>query len=64
MSQNDEKDDFLSVRQLAERWSMAPLTIRRMIYSGKLPAYRIQTSGTQPSVRIKLSDVIDHEENR
>jgi excisionase family DNA binding protein len=59
-----ENNAMMTVNELAQRWSMAPLTIRRLISSGKLPAYRILLSGPQRAVRIKLSDVIDYEETR
>ena len=60
----DDMNKMLTVRELADRWSMAPLTIRRLIDSGKLPAYRIQLSRRQRAVRIRLDDVFQYEEMR
>lgn len=59
-----DSQKMLTVRELAERWSVAPLTVRRLIASGKLPAYRIQLAKRGRAVRIRLEEIIQYEEFR
>ncbi|MCZ2811294.1 helix-turn-helix domain-containing protein [Modestobacter sp. VKM Ac-2979] len=47
---------FLTVPELAARWSATDRTLRRMVDSGDLPVTRIGRS-----VRYRLSDVLDYE---
>lgn len=61
MQDNDPKK-LITVTELASRWSVHPRSIRRLIASGKLPAYRIALSIGRRSVRIRLEDVINYEE--
>ncbi len=53
---------MMTVNELAMRWSVHPRSIRRVIASGRLPAYRIALSPGRRAVRIRLEDVINYEE--
>jgi excisionase family DNA binding protein len=50
--------DFISVSELAERWSISGQSVRRKIRSGAIPA--ISTPGTR-SIRIPSQFVAEHE---
>ena len=62
---NDRNEQMLTVRQLAKRWALHPMSIRRMIAAGKLAAYRLQSpTGKSTIIRIRIADIIDYEENK
>lgn len=47
-------DIMLSLREAASRLGVAPRTMRRYIAVGKVPAYRIETTG---QLRVRASDI-------
>lgn len=62
---NDRNQQMLTVRQLAQRWALHPMSIRRMITARKLVCYRLQSAtGNSAMIRIRMADIIDYEENK
>jgi excisionase family DNA binding protein len=51
-------DEVLSVAEVAERWNVNPMTIRRMINRGSLHAYSIDPEATRRVYRIPLTEVL------
>jgi excisionase family DNA binding protein len=53
---------LLTVRELADRWSLSTATIRRHLDAGQLPVVNLNPDGQRRQVRVRLSDVETYEQ--